>query len=136
LTKTIVLSREESTMASSWTEHLCIEPVGPGQFQLSTCKPEWLGSIYDLVPEDELYSESGELIVPDTWDGKKITGLGDSEYLETDVLLPGEGEAESSIFDASSIAAARDFCESDGWTTREGFENGWQKIQRLVLNAR
>jgi hypothetical protein len=78
----ILATREESSMASTWEEHLCIQQVGPGQFQLATCGHEQLDSIYSAVPEDELYDEKGEFRVPETYMGvgadASLTQLGGS----------------------------------------------------------
>jgi hypothetical protein len=46
-----------------------------------------LGSIRDLISEDERYDENGNFKVPDEYDGHRIRGLADGEYLETDELV-------------------------------------------------
>ena len=45
----------------------------------------------------------GDLKIPAEWEGQKIIGLGDGEYLETDELVPQEDEVH---FDASSLELA------------------------------
>lgn len=37
-----------------------------------------------------MYDEAGELIVPEQWDGHKIIGLADGEYLETNELASSD----------------------------------------------
>ena len=58
-------------MASTWNELLCLNKIGNGKWSIGVHSYDILGSIYDLVPEDKLYDEDGELIVPDEWESKK-----------------------------------------------------------------
>src|SRR4051794_30711205 len=83
--RVVLLSREQSSMVPTWNEYLCLLDLGDGNFELSTSGYEILGSIYDVIPDP--YDENGELIVPETWNGRKVTGLSDNEYLETDEMV-------------------------------------------------
>ena len=109
---TILILREQSTMASTWTELLGVENLGDGKWCIGCYAHNWLGSIFDLVPEDQLYDENEELIVPTEWEGQKIIGLGDGEYLETEELISKDDKVE---FDASTIQLALDYCTVNEW---------------------
>jgi hypothetical protein len=52
-----IVTREQSTMASTWNELLGIQHLGNGKWSIGSYKHHWLDSIYDLVPEDQLYDE-------------------------------------------------------------------------------
>jgi hypothetical protein len=45
MSKRVLLKREQSSMASSWQEYLCLEQASHGRLRLLTCRPEWLGSM-------------------------------------------------------------------------------------------
>jgi hypothetical protein len=75
----ILLSREQSTMVSSWTEHLGFSKVAEKTWRIGTYGYNWLGSIYDLIPEEQFYDDAGDLLIPDEWEGCKIRGLADCE---------------------------------------------------------
>jgi hypothetical protein len=123
----IYLSREESSMVSSWTNHLALETLPTNTWRLGTYGYNWLGSIYDLIPEEQLYDDAGEMIIPDEWEGQKIRGLADGEFLETDELVT----ADYVEFSADCIHIARDFCNDRGWCEIPDFELAWA----LILNS-
>jgi hypothetical protein len=80
---TILMSREQSTMVSCWTELLGPADEGDGTWTIAVYGYEWLGSIYGLIPEGERYEEDGGFKVPVEYEGHRIRGLADGEYLET-----------------------------------------------------
>ena len=124
----ILLSREQSSMVSTWEENLGFFQESEKRWCIGTFGYEWLGSIYDLVPESQRYSEDGELNVPEEWDGKKITGLSDGEYLQTDKLV----SADDMSFTAATLKKAREFCESRGWASHPNFGLAWLQIEAAV----
>jgi hypothetical protein len=79
----------------------------------------------------QLYDEEGELRVPKEWEGQKIRGLGDGEYLETEELLCREEGVE---FDASSLHLALAYCEENEWDKYEGFQKAWDELSELVAH--
>jgi hypothetical protein len=125
----ILLSREGCSMVSVWDEYLGLVRVAGVYWRLSLCRYDTVGSIYDLVPEDQLFDDDGELIVPEFWDGKKIISLEDGEYLLVDELVEGDEYVE---FSASSIDLAREFCEAGDWTEQAGFGPAWARIECAV----
>lgn len=130
--RTVLLTRRESTMVSSWNEHLCIEEAQRGKFRLTTCGREWIGPISSLRGKSKLFDEDGRLVIPEFWGKKRIVGIGDGEYLETEKLLVGDDSQMSVPFNAISIIDARTFCEEQGWASEEGFDETWVKIEKLL----
>jgi hypothetical protein len=124
----ILLSREQSSMVSTWEEYLGYFQKSEKLWCIGTFRYDWLGSIYDLVPESRRYSDEGELVVPEEWDGKKITGLSDGEYLQTDELV----SVDDMSFTAATLKKAREFCESKGWASHSNFGLAWLQIETAV----
>ena len=52
LSRKELLIYERSSMASCWTEMLCLEKLGNGQWKLGAFSPRWFGNIYELIPDD------------------------------------------------------------------------------------
>ena len=119
-------------MASSWTEMLCLDKLAKDRWRHGFFSPMWLGSIYDLVPEEELYDADGELVIPETWEGHKIVGLGDGEYLETDELLE---RGESIEFSRAELDTVHNSCRAKGWSDVARFNDAWSSLQRIVGNT-
>ena len=120
----LLLSREESSMVSTWTNHLGLSKISEKTWRIGTYGYNWLGSIYDLVPEDQLYDEAGELVIPDEWEGHKVLGLADGEYLETDELV----SSDYVDFTQSQIKIARAFCSESGWSDLADFDRGFLRV--------
>ena len=124
----LLLSREQSTMASSWDEHLGYCQVSEKKWRIGTYGYEWIGSIYELVPEEELYDDDGELVVPEEYQGRKIIGLADGEYLQAEDLV-----SEDYIdFTPLQIRRARAYCLEQGWDKVEGFDQAWLRFVSVV----
>lgn len=119
-------------MSSSWNEHLCIEAVSGKKFQLSTCTREWIGPIHALKGNSKLFDKDGNLAVPEFWGKKRIVGIADMEYLETENLMVNDDSELSLPFNADNINDAREFCEEQAWVSEYGFNDAWMKIETLV----
>ena len=78
----ILLSREKSSMASTWTEMVGFFQDENGDWVLGNCGYEILGSVYDLLTEEQLYAEDG-FQIPEEINGVKVHGIADGEYLES-----------------------------------------------------
>jgi hypothetical protein len=130
-TPIILLVREQSTMVSSWNEMLCLERLPKGKWTLGVYGYEWLGSINDLIPEDELYDEDGKVKVPDEYEGHRIRGLADGEYLETDELVQ-DPNAENITFDRSSLGLVREYTARNRWDRQPDFELAWKKLMEII----
>ena len=121
---TLLLSREESSMVSTWTNHLGLSKISEKIWRIGTYGYNWLGSIYDLVPEAQLYDDAGELIIPNEVNGQKIIGIADGEYLETDELV----SSDYVDFTPSQIEIARVFCSERGWSDLADFDRGFLRV--------
>lgn len=123
----ILISREGSSMSSSWTEHLCISRAG-NKWTLGEYGYNWAASI-DEIPEDERYNEEGEINVPDEWDGHKVLGISDGEYIETDELVSNGNEID---FESSAIKDAITFASEFKWDAHPQFDEAMKKLQMIV----
>ena len=63
------------------------------------------------------------------WEGQRIIGLGDGEYLETDELVSQDDEVH---FDASTHEHALNYCRESAWDECADFQNAWDELTALV----
>ena len=122
----LLLTKKLSSMVSTWEEHLGFQQISERRWRIGTFVYNWLS--LDAIPEDDRYSENGELLIPDEIDGRKIRGLVDGEYLETDELIARD-EVE---FGVKDLKLARQFCLSQGWDEITNFEYAWFLIESAV----
>jgi hypothetical protein len=127
----ILMPRERSSMVSCWNEMLCIKPEVKGKWSIGLYMYNIVASIYDVVAEDQLYDEDGEMNIPAEYNGEQIRGLTDNEYLETNELVH-EPNDERVTFDASTLDLAHAYALNNGWDKEEGFEAAWEKLLKLV----
>ena len=126
----ILLSREQSSMASTWEEHLGFEAIDENTFRIGTFGYNWLS--LEVIPEDQRYDENDEIIIPEEIDGHKINGLVDGEFLETDELI-----ARDEIkFTNEEIKKGLNFCESHGWENHPNFDYAWLQIESTVVKSK
>ena len=123
----ILISRDSSSMSSSWIEHLCISRTG-NKWTLGEYGYNWVASI-DEIPEDERYNEEGDINVPDEWDGHKVLGIADGEYIETDELVSNGNEID---FESSAIKDAITFASEFNWVAHPQFDEAMKKLQMIV----
>ena len=123
----ILISREVSSMSSSWTEHLCISRAG-NKWTLGEYGYNWAASI-DEIPEDERYNEEGDINVPDEWDGHKVLGIADGEYIETDELVSNGNEID---FDSDAIDLAIEFAIDFDWHKSKDFYQVMKRLRIIV----
>ena len=123
----ILISREGASISSSWNEHLCISRVG-NKWTLGEYGYNWAASI-DEIPEDERYNEEGDINVPDEWDGHKVLGIADGEYIETDELVGNGNEID---FESSAIKDAITFAIEFNWDVHPKFDEAMKKLQMIV----
>jgi len=99
-----ILSREQSTMADTWTEYLCATREG-GKFDLGICAHELLGYIPgewlddDGEPLPKYRDEHGSLLVPTEFEGRSVVGH-DGEYL-LGPLVQSDNEQSASVSELS-----------------------------------
>lgn len=130
LPPTILMSREGSSMASTWTEHLCVSCLD-GKWLIGEYGYNWVASIDD-IPEEERYTEDGELKIPDEWDGHKVLGIADGEYIETDELVERGNDIE---FTENELKKAIDFAVNYGWNDYPNFDKAMKQLEKMVVDS-
>ena len=71
----IIASREQSSIVSTWTEYLCLEPISTVRYRLFTGRYELLAELSAFYNE-----ETEEYELPEEIDGKSVQGF-DDEYV-------------------------------------------------------
>ena len=107
----VLAEREESTMVSTWTEHLCLTKGTTKAYRLFTGQPEVLGG------RDEYFNEeSGEYELPESIDGKPVVGTMD-DFVIGDELISNGDEVEFEEPDDATVKTWRpDPRISPGWS--------------------
>jgi hypothetical protein len=126
----ILMSREGSSMASTWTEHLCVSCLN-GKWLIGEYGYNWAASIDD-IPEEERYTEDGELKIPEEWDGHKVLGIADGEYIETDELVERGNDIE---FTENELKKAMDFAVNYGWNDYPNFDKAMKQLEKIVVDS-
>lgn len=125
----ILLSREKSSMVSTWTEMVGFFQESSGEWVLGNCGHEIIGSIYDLLTEEQLHAEDG-IQIPEEINGVKIYGIEDGEYLESEDIVFYD---EVVTFNKKTIQKAIDYLEIYDWATHPEYETALLKINNMVL---
>jgi hypothetical protein len=124
------MSREGSSMASTWTEHLCVSCLD-GKWLIGEYGYNWAASIDD-IPEEERYTEDGELKIPEEWDGHKVLGIADGEYIETDELVERGNDIE---FTENELKKAIDFAVNYGWNDYPNFDKAMKQLEKIIVDS-
>ena len=130
LQPTILMSREGSSMASTWTEHLCVSCI-EGKWLIGEYGYNWAASIDD-IPEEERYTEDGELRIPEEWEGHKVLGIADGEYIETEELVERGNDIE---FTENDLNKAIEFAVNYGWNDYPNFDKAMKQLKILVIDS-
>ncbi|WP_395664200.1 hypothetical protein [Aestuariivirga sp.] len=110
---TIITWREQSSMASAWTEYLCVRRLGNGKARLEICQ-------YEALAENSFYDDDGnELPVPKQIDGKVVAGVEDGYVVGGDLACN----------DVTDVALALEF-----ETGNKTLVNGWLSDVRFDLS--
>lgn len=123
----LLLTKKLSSMVSTWEEHLGFQQISESRWRVGTYVYNWLG--LDAIPESDRCLEDGELVIPDEIDGRKIKGLVDGEYLETDELIARD-DVEFAVED---LNLARQFCQRQAWDEIANFDYAWFLIESTVV---
>lgn len=105
-----IVSREQSSMVSCWTEHLCLAPIGGGRNRLFTGQYEALAELNDYYNE-----ETEDYDLPDEIDGKIVNGFQD-EYVVGGDLQYFESE-EAVEFSSPDEPHVSDWLYASGWNS-------------------
>jgi hypothetical protein len=105
----ILASREQSSMVSTWTEYLCLQRDEAGGYNLFTGQ-------YEALAEREQFfnEETGEYDIPDEIDGQVVVGV-DDDYVvggELDYIHDEQAVSFKSL-DEKGLA---DWLETSGWS--------------------
>lgn len=125
----ILLTRENASIESTWTEHLCLEQRPGRRLRVGTYSREWLGSIHEIVPESQRFDSAGALVVPRTVYGRRVVGLTDGEYLESENLVETDAFAECEVND---LRPAQRMCAGSGWNRHRLYVEAWQEVRDLA----
>jgi hypothetical protein len=126
----ILMTREGSSMASTWNEHLCVSYTD-GKWLIGEYGYNWAASIDD-IPEEERYTDDGELKIPEEWDGHKVLGIADGEYIETDELVERGNDYE---FKKNEIEKAIEFAIEFGWNDITNFDDAMKRLKKIVADS-
>ena len=126
----ILLSREQSSMASTWTERIGFFQEKSGDWVLGNCGYEILGSIYDLLTEEQLNAEDG-FQIPEEINGVKVHGIEDGEYLESEEIIFYD---DTVTFSKESFQKALDYFEIHDWNTHPEYEIAIQKLRSEIFS--
>lgn len=120
----ILSSREEASMASTWTKYLCLERGDSKRYRLFTGQYEPLGEIAEYYDE-----ESEEYVIPESIDGKDVAGTDDDYIVGGDLSWHNEDETvEFNSLDEPSVA---EWLKSQKWKPRSFAAELRAEITRL-----
>ncbi len=125
----ILLSREKSSMASTWTEMVGFFQELSGEWVLGNCGHEIIGSIYDLLTKEQRDAEDG-IEIPEEINGVKVYGIEDGEYLQSEDIVFYD---EVVTFNQKTIQKAIDYLENYDWSTHPEYETALLKIKTKVI---
>jgi hypothetical protein len=105
----ILVSREQSSMVSTWKEYLCLQPDVARGYRLFT------GQYEALADREQFFNdETGAYDLPDEIDGKAVAAL------EDDYVVGGElscfDDEQSVLFKSPDDPAVAQWLESSGWS--------------------
>lgn len=106
---TIIHSREKATLASSWTEHICLRQLEHGLYELSERKWDVLGEANQYCNED------GELELPETIDGKVVVSVEDGYICGGELLYANDDVMDDRVlFRDLNSPSVTDWLKSKG----------------------
>ena len=127
----VLLTREKSSMVSTWTEMIGFFQEKNGDWVLGNCRYEILGSKYDLLTEEQLYADDG-FQIPEKINGVKVHGIADGEYLESEEIIFFE---ETVTFGRETFQKAVDYFDSYEWNSHPDYELALEKLRAEVFSA-
>lgn len=108
-TPLVIAQREQSSLASTWNEYLCLSKGETRPYKLFTGQYECLAELNDYYDE-----ELEDYALPDEIDGKAVMGIEDEYFIGGELLQQDESVAIefASVFDAE----LRAWLDENGWT--------------------
>jgi len=119
----IIDSREGSSLASTWSENLCLKRVSQTNFELFVGGYEVVGETSEFFDE-----KTGKEEIPDEIDGYPVQGVEDGYVIGGEIAKNEEyGELQFSDFKAADV---RDWLASIDWNTDQVF-----LLIRTIINT-
>jgi len=119
----IIDSREGSSLASTWSENLCLKRVSQTNFELFVGGYEVVGETSEFFDE-----KTGKEEIPDEIDGYPVQGVEDGYVIGGEIVKNEEyGELQFSDFKAADV---RDWLASIDWNTDQVF-----LLIRTIINT-
>ena len=126
----ILLSREQSSMASTWTEMIGFFQEKSDDWVLGNCGHEIIGSIYDLLTEEQLHADDG-FQIPEEINGVKVHGIEDGEYLESEEIIFYDDTVR---FNRETFQKSIDYFEMYDWNKHPEYEIALNKLRSSVFS--
>ena len=107
----IIASREQSSMVSTWTEYLCLQRDDDEGYKLFTGQ-------YEALAEREQFfnEETGDYDIPDEIDGQVVVGVDDDYVVGGELGYFDDQQAVS--FKSPGDGAVAEWLESSGWSDK------------------
>ena len=122
----VISSKENSSMASIWTTFLCLERLSEDEYQVCIRAYEILCTADDIREElnliEDMYFDIYEHL-PDIYNGKKVEGIDDGEYIFGGDLeeMNNEVDDEVCIFNKDNPEPIKDYLRRNGWPLENYF---------------
>ncbi len=126
-----LLSREKSSMVSTWTEMIGFIESENGEWVLGNCGHEILGNIYELLSVEQLNADDG-FQIPEEINGVKVIGITGGEYLESEDVVFHD---ETVTFNRDNFQKALDYFEMYDWNTHPKYEIALQKLKVAIFSG-
>ena len=109
---TVIANRETSSMASTWTEYLCLVRGEKKRFKLFTGGYQWIDEAEKYYDE-----ETGDFLLPPTIDGKRVIGVEEGGVIGVELTYY---EIDDSIeFDKLADAGLTSWLAEQRWSQYE-----------------
>lgn len=121
------------TMASEWTEHLCLVHLGDGRWTLGEYTYEFftdfVGEFDEETGEPILDEETGDPVLPEFIDEYRVLGFNEDGYVQIDKL---NCNRVSEPFTREQLEIPVAFATANGWSGLEDFAAAMQRLRELV----
>lgn len=120
------------TIASEWTEHLCLVDLGGGHWTLGEYTYEFFTDFVGLCDEEcepIIDEETDEPLLPEFIDEYRVLGRNEDGYVQIDKL---NCNRVSEPFTREQLEVPVAFATANGWSALEDFSAAMERLRRLV----
>ena len=122
----VITSKENSSMASIWTTYLCLERLSDNEYQVCIRAYEILCTADDIREDLNLIEDVNFDIyehLPDIYDGKKVEGIDDGEFIFGGDLeeMNNEDDDEVCIFKKDKPEPIKGYLRRNRWPLENYF---------------